>query len=220
EVDHAVHVVVEADEQAELGLDLDLALDNRARRMVAREGFPRVLERLLEAERDAALLRVDLEHDDLDFLRGRQDLAGVNVLLGPRHLGNVDEALDARLQLDERTVVGDVRDRARDLLADRELGADVLPRIALELLHAERDAVGFLVDADDLHLDRLADVENLGRMVDAAPCHVGHVQQAVDAAEVDERTVVGDVLDHALDHLTLFEVLDDLGALLGTALLE
>jgi hypothetical protein len=90
----------------------------------------------------------------------------------------------------------------------------------LELLHAERDAVRLLVDADDLHLDRLADVEDLGRMVDAAPGHVGDVQQAVDAAEVDERTVVGDVLDDALDHLALFEVLDDLRALLGAALFE
>src|SRR5690606_31849205 len=75
-------------------------------------------------------------------------------------------------------------------------------------------------DADDLHLDRLADRQDLGRMVDAAPRHVGDMEQAVDAAEVDERTVVGDVLDHALDHLTLFEVLDDLRALLCTALFE
>src|SRR5690606_3700509 len=89
-----------------------------------------------------------------------------------------------------------------------------------ELLHAERDAVGLLVDADDLHLDGLADRQDLGRMVDAPPRHVGDMEQAVDAAEVDERTVVGDVLDDALDHLALFEVLDDLRALLGTALLE
>jgi len=33
------------------------------------------------------------------------------------------------------------------------------------------------------------------------------MQEAVDAAEVHERTVVGDVLDHAVDDLTLFEVL-------------
>jgi hypothetical protein len=46
-------------------------------------------------------------------------------------------------------------------------------------------------------------------MVDAAPCHVGDVQQAVDAAEVDERTVIGDVLDDAVDNLAFFEVLDD-----------
>ena len=112
EVDHAVDVAVEADEQAELGLVLDLALDLAADRMVAREGLPRVLQRLLEAERDAALGRIDLEHHHVDFLRGRQDLAGMHVLLRPRHFRNVDEALDARLQLDERAVVGDVGDRA------------------------------------------------------------------------------------------------------------
>jgi hypothetical protein len=36
-------------------------------------------------------------------------------------------------------------------------------------------------------------------MLDAAPGEIGDVQQAVDAAEVDERAVVGDVLDDALD---------------------
>ena len=68
-----------------------------------------------------------------------------------------------------------------------------------------------------LHLHRLADVEHLGRVVDAPPRDVGDVQQAVDAAEVDERAVVGDVLDHAVDDLALFEVLHQLLALLGAA---
>jgi hypothetical protein len=39
-------------------------------------------------------------------------------------------------------------------------------------------------------------------MLDPAPGHVGDVQQAVDAAEVDERAEVGDVLDHARAELT------------------
>ena len=55
---------------------------------------------------------------------------------------------------------------------------------------------------------------------DAAPCHVGDMQQAVDTAEIDKRAVVGDVLDHAVDHLALFEAGDDLTALLGPGLLE
>ncbi len=63
---------------------------------------------------------------------------------------------DARLQFHERTVVGDVRDAALELGADGVLGLDALPGIRLELLHAERDAVRLVVDADDLHLDRLA----------------------------------------------------------------
>ena len=132
----------------------------------------------------------------------------------------MDQAFDARLQFDERAVIGDVRHAALELGADRVAGGDALPRIGQELLDAERDAVRLVVDLDDLDLDRLADVHDLGRMVHAAPRHVGDVEQAVDAAEIDERTVLGDVLDHAVDDLTLFEVGDELGALLGAALLE
>ena len=71
-----------------------------------------------------------------------------------------------------------------------------------------------------LTLTRLADVDDLARVVDAPPRHVGDVQQAVDAAEIHEGAVLGDVLDHALDDLTLFEVGHEFGALLGPALLE
>ena len=219
-MDHAVDVAVEADEQAELGLVLDLALDGRADRVLLGEGFPRVLQGLLEAERDAALGGVDLEHLDLDLLAGRDDLAGMDVLLGPGHFRNVNEAFDARLELDERAVVGDVGDAAFQLLADLVARLDRRPRIFLQLLHAERDAVRLVVDLDDAHLDRLPDRQHFARMVDAPPGDVGHVQEAVDAAEIDERAIVGEVLDRAVDDLPFGEVGDDLVALLGPALLE
>ena len=51
---------------------------------------------------------------------------------------------------------------------------------------------------------------HLGRVPDAAPRHVGDVQQAVDAAEVDEGAVVGDVLDGALEDDALLEHLERL----------
>ena len=78
----------------------------------------------------------------------------------------------------------------------------------------------FFVDLDDLNLDRLADGQNLGRVVHTAPCHVCDVQQAVYAAKVDERTVFGDVLDHTVDSLTFCQVADDFGALFGTGLFK
>ena len=188
--------------------------------MRGEEGFPGVLLGLLQAERDAPLVGVDLEDLHLDLLAGRDDLAGVDVLLGPAHLRDVDQAFDAGLQLHEGAVVGDVGDRAFDAGADRILGLDRLPRVGLQLLHAERDALRLGIDADDLHLHRVADVEDLGGVIDAAPRHVGDVQEAVDAAEVDERAVVGDVLDEAVDDLALVEARDDVGALLGARLLE
>ena len=163
---------------------------------------------------------VDLEDLHLDLLAGGDDLAGMDVLLGPAHLGDVDQAFDARLQLHERAVVGDVGDRALEAGADRILGLDAGPRIGLQLLHAEADALRLGVDAHDLHLDGVADVDDLARVVDAAPGHVGDVQQAVDAAQVDEGAVVGDVLDHAVDDLALGQPGDDLGALLGAGRLQ
>src|SRR5712691_7186445 len=144
----------------------------------------------------------------------------MDVLLGPRHLGHVDEALDAGLELHEGAVVGDVGDAALEARAHRELRLDPLPRIGEELLHAQRDAVGLVVDLDDLDLHLLADIQHFRRVIDAPPRDVGDVQEAVDAAEVDEGAVVGDVLDDAVDDLAFLEVLHQLLALLGAGLLE
>src|SRR6202012_562530 len=147
-------------------------------------------------------------------------LAGVHVLLGPRHFRDVDQAFDAGLEFDERAVVGDVGDAAMEAGVQRIFRLDALPRIIQELLHAKRDAVRLVVDLDDLDLHGLADGQHLGRVVDTPPGDVGDMQQAIDAAEVDERTVIGDVLDDAVDHLTLFEVLHQLLALLGAGLFQ
>ncbi|MNN13070.1 hypothetical protein D3C81_1260890 [compost metagenome] len=130
-MDHAVDVVVQADEQAELGGVLDFAFDGRTDRVSLDEGFPRVVLGLLQAQRDAALGAVDVQDDDFHFLRGGDDLARVDVLLGPGHFRNVDQAFDAGFQLNERTVIGDVRDAARVLGVDRVLGFDAVPRIRL-----------------------------------------------------------------------------------------
>src|SRR5262249_53869965 len=218
EMHHAVDIAVETDEQAEFGYVLDLALDDRAGRMLLGEALPGILLDLLEAERDAPLGAIDFQNLHLDRFRGREDLARMHVLLRPAHFRDMHQAFDAVLEFDERTVVGDVGDAAPDLGADRILRRDPFPRILVELLHAERDALRLGIDADDLHLDRLADGENVGGMIDALPRDVGHMEQAVDAAQIDERAVVGDVLDHAVDHLAFGEVLNQLGALLGAGL--
>ena len=132
----------------------------------------------------------------------------------------MDQALDAGLQLDEGAVVGDVGDAAVEARAGRVFELDAFPGIGLELLHAERDALRLGIEADDLHLDGLADMQRFGRMVDAPPGDVGDMQQAIDAAEIDEGAVIGDVLDHAVEDLAFLEAGDQLRARLGAALLE
>ena len=94
------------------------------------------------------------------------------------------------------------------------------PRVGHELLVAERHALGrrVVLEHDDVHF--VVDLEDLGGMADAAPRHVGDVQQAVDAAQIDERAVIGDVLDDAAEHLALGQRLERVLLLLGVLLLE
>ena len=57
-------------------------------------------------------------------------------------------------------------------------------------------------------------------MIDPPPGDVGHMEQAVDAAEIHEGAVVGNVLDHALENLSLGEVGNQLRAFLGAGFLQ
>src|SRR5688500_3665741 len=220
DVNEAVDAGLDLDERAEAREVPDLAVDARAHRVLERQHHPRILLRLLHAERDLLLVRVDLEHHGLDRLADRHELRRVTNVARPAHLADVDEPFDARLELDERAVVGDGDDLAGDARTHRVLRRDVLPRVRLELLEAERDALTLPIDVENLDLQLAPDLHHLRGVRDAPPRHVGDVQQAVDATEIDERTEVGDVLDHALPDLVLLEFLHQLLALAGPLGLE
>src|SRR4051812_36344256 len=112
----------------------------------------------------------------------------------PAHLTDMNQSLNAGFQLDKCAVVRDRHNLARDARSNRVLLGDVLPRIALELLEAKRNALARPVDVEDFDLELSSDGDELRRMRDAAPGHVGNVQQAIDATEIDECTEIGDVL--------------------------
>ncbi len=161
EVHQAVDVARQADEDAEVGDRLDLAGHLVAAVVVLGELLPRVRLALLESERDAAALLVDVEHHDLDFLAGVHDLRGIDVLVGPVHLRDVHQAFDAVLDLDERTVVGDVGDLAEHARCRRVAPRDVLPRIGAELLEPQADARALAIELENAHLDLVADLHHL-----------------------------------------------------------
>ena len=80
--------------------------------------------------------------------------------------------------------------------------------------------MGLMVDLDDLDLHLLADIEHFGGVIDAPPGDIGDVQQPVDAAEIHERAVIGDVLHDAVDDLTFFQILHQFLTLFRTRLFE
>jgi hypothetical protein len=168
----------------------------------------------LDREGDAAVLRVDLEDLDAD------DLIDLDHVVDPGdstvvEFGDVDEALDARAQVDERAELGDLRDLARHFRALLDLLGGGGEGVALHLLHAQGDAVVLDVELEDAHLDALAFLDVLfdGLLAEAHAVvgEVGEVDQAVDAADVDERAEGHDLADGALDGLALGQRAAELG---------
>ena len=109
---------------------------------------------------------------------------------------------------------------ARHDLADLVGAGELLPRVLLGRLQRQRDALAVHVDVEDLDGDLLADLDDLGRVVDVLPGQLGDVHQTVDATEVDERTEVDDAGDHAGADLALLQGRQERRADLGLGLLE
>src|SRR5262249_32264438 len=72
-----------------------------------------------------------------------------------------------------------------------------------ELLQPQADLAAFAGDLEHGHLDRLAGLDHAGRVLDPRPGHLADVQQAVDAAQVDEGAKVAHGAHHALADLGL-----------------
>ena len=91
-MDHSVDVAVQPQEQAELGLVASLALDQAD---LLDEYLPRIAHGLLEARRDTALHRIDLEDLHFHLCEVETILPGCTFFTEVRHLGDVDQPLDA-----------------------------------------------------------------------------------------------------------------------------
>ena len=117
----------------------------------------------------------------------------------------------------ERDELGDP---AVDQLADLVGGGELLPRILLGGLQRQADALAVEVDVEHLDGDRIADGDDGTRVVDVLPRQLADVDEAVHAAEVDERTERHDARHGALADLARLEVGEEAVAALLLGLLQ
>src|SRR6476620_9907920 len=125
--------------------------------------------------------------------------------LAPGHLRDVNQSFDAGSEFNKGPVVRNVHDLPADANAREVLIWNESPRIRLELFVAEGHTLLFAIIFEDLDGDFITDLEKFRRVIHAAPRKVGNVQQSVDPAQVNEHTVVGDVLHRAADFGVLAE---------------
>src|SRR5690606_37032126 len=136
------------------------------------------------------------------------------------HFRYVHQTFNAFFQFSKAAVVGQVGDNRFDLGAFWVTTLDFDPRIFAQLLETQRYAVALAVELEHLDFDFLTNSNDLAWVLDTFPGHVGDVQQAIDAAEVNERTVVGEVLDDTFDGLTFLQAVEQFVALGGVDRLE
>src|SRR5277367_89226 len=120
----------------------------------------------------------------------------------------------------EAAVVRDVGDLAEQAGIRRIAPRNVLPRVCTQLLQAQRHTLALAIELQNPDIDLLADFDHLGRMLDALPGHVGDVQQSINAAKIDERAIIGEVLHHALDCGALLQIVEQRRALGAVFLLN
>ena len=166
-------------------------------------------------------MALGVERDDLELelLALVDDVARMgDALVG--QLADVDEPLEAIPDADEGPEVDELRHGAVDDVTDLEVGNRRMPGIRLEAPDRQADPATLVVDVDDLGLDLVTDlVAGLG-VVDLVPRQLALVDEAVDAAEVDEDAERRDRADRARDLLADLQAAEQLVALLAALLVE
>ena len=150
---------------------------------------------------------VDLDHRHLDLVADRDDLTRVRDAAVERQARDVHQPVDAGRQLDEGAELLEPAHRSADGGADGKALRRRRPRVGREGAQREADApaaaarVG--LELHDLRLDPLADCQHLGRDAGARMAELAHVDQPLDAAEIDERAEVAQRGDRPRDDRAL-----------------
>src|SRR5262249_27371238 len=148
DMNEAVKAVFDFDEGAEFGDVAHLAGDDGADGILFSNEEPGIRLRLLDAERDAAFLGIDVEDHNVDFFTDLGDFRRVDSFFGPAQFADVDQAFNALLELDKDTVVDHAHDFALVFAAREIFFRSVNPRIGNQLLEAKRDALLFLIELE------------------------------------------------------------------------
>ena len=174
---------------------------------------------LLEGQRDAAAVHVDVDDLHEQFFANRDNLV-CQIHVAHSQLGDVNQTLDAVFHADERTEGNKLGDLAGNDLADGVGPGEGLPRVLLSRLERQGDALAVEVDVQDLDRDLVANLDDLGGVVDVLPGQLGDVDQTVNATQVHEGPEVDDGGHDAGADLPLLQSLQEVGADLGLGLLE
>ena len=169
-------------------------------RVTSLDGNPWVFTQLLQTQRHAVTLAVELQHLDVDLVANIDDFRRMLDTL-PGHVGDVQQAVHAA-QVHEGAVVGEVLDDTLDLLAFLQRFQQSFTLGAVlgfqDATTGNDNVVALLVKLDDLEFEFLAfQVSGITHWTDI---NQGTWQERTDAVNVDSEAALNLTVDNALDH--------------------
>src|SRR5258708_20501110 len=184
DVHQPVDAIFDFNEGAKVGQVADPAFHDSSCGIALGKMFPGILEQLLHAQRNTTVAGIDAENDGLDFVARLDQLRGMLHPLGPGHLGDVHQPLNALLQLNKRAVVGHAEHPATYPGANGIALDGVEPGIRRELLEAQGNTLLITIELENLDLDLVTDVYKIAPVDKPPPGHIRNIQQAMQAPQV------------------------------------
>ena len=181
---------------------------------------PRVIVQLLEAQRDTAPFSVYRQHLAFELLVFFQHFIGMADLARPRHIGNVQQAINAFFQFNKCSIIRKVAYLSIDNAVSRITVRNFVPWVLGGLLHPQGELLPFLVNGQNDDINFVVDFHEFTGMVDTpCPGHLTDVYESLDSRlQFDKRAVTHHV-DHdatltGLDGIFLGNVFPRIGLLL------
>src|SRR6266581_4717940 len=219
-MDESVNSVFNLNKSAKVSQIADPAVNPRANLVAFTEGAPGIVLDLLHSQADTPRLGINAENFNLNGVARPDDFAGVLNSFGPAHFGNVDQTLDSGFKFHEGAIVCDANDFTCQTRPDGKTFLDRFPGIGQQLLVTQRNAFPVAIEFQDLNLDVIANLEKFGWILQASPRHVGHMQQAIQSPEINERAVISQVFDLAFDNNVFLDLAEGLALLAGVLLFK
>ena len=186
----------------------DSTFVNRVHREYGFKHIPRVLFKLLVTQAQTTVFFVDFQYLNLDFCANLREFRRMFDLLGPRKVGDMNQAVYAFFYLNEYAEVCKVAYFGRMFGTHGVFLFDVFPRIGFQLLDTQRHFTFFTIQGqnDSFYFVTYLHEVLCGTQV-LAPRHFRYVDQAFYArSDFDECTVIGHHDNFAFYFVTYFQV--------------
>ena len=209
--DNALQVVAEIDHHPAILEPDHLPVQLHADLILLTDLEPWIFLRLLQTQRNPLVVGIDIENHDLDLIGLRHDLRRMLHPFRPRHVRDMNQPVDTRLDFHERTKRSQVSHLARDPRPNGILHRQHHPGILLGLFHTEGDLLFLRIHFEHNGLDGFTNRDDGRRMTyRPRPTHLADVNQAFDTGlQFDKCAVVCDADDFALQPRTHRVLLGD-----------